>query len=321
MSKNKFMLGKGLGALIPGAGGSDSESKQETNQRLDSRSTQSGTAFVSLDLIAPNPFQPRKDFTVEALTELIESIREHGIIQPVTLRSLPNGKYELIAGERRVRAARVAGLHEVPAFVIEVSTDRKMLELAIVENVQREDLNPIEEAESYERLMRECGLRQDEVAERISKNRTTVSNFLRLLKLPEEIQTSLRKGELGMGHAKAIMSIPDTTYQVALWRNAVGEGYSVRKLENIARKAASAAPVTNPDSGRKKSGRPMKLVQQFTEDQIAELIPMENSLKQKLGTQVRIKQISDDKGEISIEFYSTDDLERLSDMLLSIRES
>ncbi|MDP4219616.1 MAG: ParB/RepB/Spo0J family partition protein [Bacteroidota bacterium] len=319
MSKNKFILGKGLGALIPGADSSASEAEREITRSADLGGTLQATAFVSLSLIAPNPFQPRKDFTPESLGELVESIREHGIIQPVTLRSISGGKYELVSGERRVRASRIAGLEEIPAFVIEVPSDRKMLELAIVENVQREDLNPIEEAESYLRLIQECGLRQDEVAERISKDRTTVSNFLRLLKLPEEIQESLRKGELGMGHAKAIMAIPDSVHQIAVWRSAIADGSSVRKLEELARKAVSESRVTNGDSPRKKSGRPMKHLEQGDE-QIAEMIPLENSLKQKLGTQVRIRQRTGEQGEIVIEFYSGDDLERISEMLMNIRE-
>jgi ParB family chromosome partitioning protein len=167
-------------------------------------------------------------------------------------------------------------------------------------------------------LIFECGLRQDEVAEKISKDRTTVSNFLRLLKLPDEIQESLRKGELGMGHAKAIMAIPDSVHQVAVWRSAIKEGSSVRKLEELARKAATENPVTNGNGARKKSGRPMKQAAS-SEGQAPEFVPMENSLKQKLGTQVRIRQKSGEQGEIAIEFYSGDDLERISEMLMNIR--
>ena len=323
MSKTKFTLGRGLGALIPGADSQTPETVQDNSRpgiELDTTPQQS-TAFVRLDLISANPFQPRKDFTPSSLAELVESIREHGIIQPVTLRSIPGGKYELISGERRLRASRVAGLQEIPAYVIEVPTDRKMLELAIVENVQREDLNPIEEAESYQRLIAECGLKQDEVAERIAKDRTTVSNFLRLLKLPAEIQDSLRKGELGMGHAKAIMAIPDAAHQVVVWRSAVAEGSSVRKLEELARKVVTDTPVTNDNHARKKSGRPMKQVaSEEDEEQSQELVPLENQLKQKLGTQIRIRQKADERGEIAIEFYSHDDLERLTEILLSIKE-
>ncbi|HET9136167.1 MAG TPA: ParB/RepB/Spo0J family partition protein, partial [Candidatus Kapabacteria bacterium] len=208
---------------------------------------------------------------------------------------------------------RLAELTEVPAYVIDVDTDRKMLELAIVENVQRRDLNPIEEAESYRRLIEECGLRQDDVAERIAKDRTTVSNFLRLLRLPVEIQESLRKDELGMGHAKAIMAIADPTYQIALWRTAVKDNYSVRKLEELARKAA-----TEQGGSRKKSGRPMKA--SGSNEPIEELQPMENAIKQKLQTQVRIKMKNQTQGEVALEFYSLDDLERLTELLLSIRE-
>ncbi len=318
MSKTKFTLGRGLGALIPGAESSAAENLQEVSRSVDLGGGLQSTAFVSLDLIAANPFQPRKDFEPDSLAELVESIREHGIIQPVTLRSVAGDTYELVSGERRVRASRIVGLKEIPAFVIDVPSDRKMLELAIVENVQREDLNPIEEAESYQRLIAECGLRQDEVAERISKDRTTVSNFLRLLKLPAEIQASLRKGELGMGHAKAIMAIPDAAHQVVVWRSAVQEGSSVRKLEELARKAATESPVTNGSPARKKSGRPMKQAAS-DEEQSEELVPLENDLKQKLGTQVRIRQKADQRGEIAIEFYSQDDLERISEMLLNIR--
>ncbi|MEP7234207.1 MAG: ParB/RepB/Spo0J family partition protein [Ignavibacteriota bacterium] len=318
MSKNKFILGKGLGALIPGAD-SAVEIAPESVHRSDLGGEVQATAFIDLDLISPNPFQPRKHFTAESLRELSDSIEEHGVIQPVTVRSIAGGRFELISGERRLRASRMAGLREIPTFVIDVPTDRKMLELAIVENVQREDLNPIEEAESYDRLIQECGLRQDEVAEKISKDRTTVSNFLRLLKLPSEIQESLRRGELGMGHAKAIMAIPDPTHQVVVWRAAVQDSYSVRKLEEIARKAASESLVTNGSVARKKSGRPMKALSNG-EERNPELIPMENDLKQKLGTQVRIRQKTDHKGEIAIEFYSGDDLERISEMLMNIRE-
>lgn len=308
MSKTKFTLGKGLGALIPGA--SDDSTNLEPSDNIVKLGT---VAMIPLALVAPNPQQPRKDFDPASLTELVESIRSHGIIQPITVRRTPADTYEIVSGERRVRASRLAELTEVPAYVIEVDTDRKMLELAIVENVQRRDLNPIEEAESYRRLIEECGLRQDDVAERIAKDRTTVSNFLRLLRLPVEIQESLRRDQLGMGHAKAIMAIADPTYQIALWRTAVKENYSVRKLEELARKAASEQGVS-----RKKSGRPMKSTGPI--ETVEELQPMENAIKQKLQTQVKIRMKNQTQGEVAMEFYSLDDLERLSDLLLSIKE-
>ena len=309
MAKNKFSLGKGLSALIP-----DADAPAAVSESTELSVKLGSVAMIPLADVAPNPVQPRKDFEPEALGELVESIRSHGIIQPVTVRRTEGGHYELIAGERRVRASRIVGLSEIPAYVIEVDTNRRMLEMAIVENVQRQDLNPLEEAESYRRLIEECGLRQDEVAERIAKDRTTVSNFLRLLKLPIEIQESLRKGELGMGHAKAIMAIPDLTYQVALWKTAVKDSYSVRRLEELARKAATEHQ--QKSGARKRSGRPLK--ESSGGETAAHLAPMESDLKQKLQTQVRIRMKNESQGEIVLEFYSLDDLERLNDLLHTI---
>lgn len=274
--------------------------------------------YLEIALISANPFQPRKDFPEAELAELRDSIKEHGVIQPITVRKLIEGGYQLIAGERRIRAAKMAGLKRIPAFILEVESDRKMLELAIIENVQRQDLNPIEEAESYKRLIDECGLKQDDVAERVSKDRTTVSNFLRLLRLPEEIKLSLRRGELGMGHAKAIMVVSDPARQIALWNEAAKENYSVRKLEEIARRAATDIAVTTGTPLRKKTGRPMKGVGEF-ESSSGVFTPIETQLKHQLGTQVRIRTKSGEQGEIAIEYYSHDDLERLSELLLTIK--
>jgi ParB family chromosome partitioning protein len=270
-------------------------------------------APIALSKIRPNPFQPRRNFAEAELAELAASIREHGVIQPVTVRRAAEG-YELISGERRVRAARQAGLTEIPAYTLAIDSDRKMLELAIVENVQRQDLNPIEEAESYRMLIDECGLKQEEVAERIAKDRTTVSNFLRILKLPEEIKDSLRHGDLGMGHAKAIMAIPDMGMQITLWNAAVKEHYSVRKLEELARRTASNLNATNGAAERKRPGRPMRSV-----EDIGGYESLLTQIKQRLATQVRIRPKTNDEGEITIEYYSHDDLERLCDLLLSIR--
>ncbi len=319
MSKNKNVLGKGLSALIPGMNSIElpvSDTARDISVLIDERTVE--VPYLEIALISPNPFQPRKDFPEAELAELTASIKEHGIIQPVTVRKSVDGNYQLIAGERRLRAATNAGLKRIPAFILEIESDRKMLELAIIENVQRQDLNPIDEAESYKRLIDECGLKQEEVADRISKDRTTVSNFLRLLRLPEEIKTSLRKGELGMGHAKAIMVIPDPAHQITLWRAAVLENYSVRKLENVARRAATDIAVTTGTPLRKKTGRPMKITSENDASSGA-YTPMETQLKQQLGTQVRIRAKNGEHGEIAIEYYSHDDLERLSDLLLTIR--
>ena len=320
MSKNKNVLGKGLSALIPGMGMSvsvpSSDDAKDVSVLIEERVVE--VPYLEIALISANPFQPRKDFPEAELAELTDSIKEHGIIQPVTVRKLLNGKYQLIAGERRIRAAEMAGLKRIPAFILEVESDRKMLELAIIENVQRQDLNPIEEAESYKRLIDECGLKQDDVAERISKDRTTVSNFLRLLRLPEEIKLSLRRGELGMGHAKAIMVVLDPARQLTLWRAAVAENYSVRKLEEFARRAATDIAVTTGTPLRKKTGRPMKNASE-TEASSGAFTPIETQIKHTLGTQVRIRPKSGEQGEIAIEYYSHDDLERLSDLLLTIK--
>jgi ParB family chromosome partitioning protein len=313
MSKNKMVLGKGLGALIPGAESRSAE-PVDVSTLIEERVVD--VPYIEISQISPNPFQPRKDFPEAELEELTASIREHGIIQPVTVRRGVDGRYTLVAGERRLRASERAGLRKIPVFILDVDSDRKMLELSIIENVQRQDLNPIEEAESFKRLIDECGLRQDEVAERISKDRTTVSNFLRLLKLPDEIKSSLRKGELGMGHAKAIMVVPEPEQQIDLWRAAVKDNYSVRRLEELARRAATEIAVTTGVPARKKTGRPLKSPVTAASGAYT---PIETELKQKFKTQVRIRTKTESSGEIAIEFYSTDELERLAELLLSIR--
>ncbi len=306
MSKARSVLGKGLGALIPGV-----ETPQEVSTLIEERVVD--VPYIALKEIKPNPFQPRKEFPEAELEELTASIREHGIIQPVTVRKR-DGYYELIAGERRLRAAERAGLVKIPAFVLDVDDERKMLELAIIENVQRQDLNPIEEAESYKRLIDECGLRQDEVAERISRDRTTVSNFLRLLRLPDEIKDSLRRSELGMGHAKAILGIDDPAEQINLWRSAVAESLSVRRLEELARKIITNAAANG--NAKKKAGRPIRPVA----DESSEASHILDQLKQTLQTQVRISTNESGRGTLIIEFYSDDDRERIIDLLLSIRQ-
>jgi ParB family chromosome partitioning protein len=323
MSKVKSVLGKGLSALIPSVGDDDTYEEEQRHRRERAAATQTApiaqndsVSAIELAQISSNPFQPRKDFPREALDELIGSIKEHGIIQAITVRSSGGGKYELVSGERRVRAAIEAGLKKIPAYVIEANSNAKMLEYAIIENVQRSQFNPIEEAEAYERLIIECGLTQEEVAEKIAKDRTTISNFLRLLKLPEPIRTSLRGGALGMGHAKAIMGVPDSTRQIELWQQAIRESLSVRKLEELARDAVKE--YLPKEGAAKKQGRPSK---PNAEDQFRDtraLEPLENRVKQLLGTQIRVKMKQDGAGDITIQFYTEDDLERIFELLLSI---
>ena len=316
----KSVLGKGLGALIPGAGMNDGPAEPLTMEERalvhreiahPQEPAVDSTSKIQIARIGPNPLQPRKEFPKEALEELVESIREHGVIQPVTVRRVGPERYELVSGERRIRAAIEAGLRDIPAYILDVPTDRKMLELAIIENVQRLQFNPIDEAEAYQRLIDECDLTQEEVAERISKDRSTVTNTLRLLKLPEEIRESIRKGELALGHAKAVMAIPDEARQVSLWQEAVRQHYSVRKLEDLARKAAK-------DFETKPNGKLVKKSDDTGFIHPQELEPIENKLKHLLGTQVRIKLRKDTTGECVIDFYTHEDLERIVELLSTI---
>ena len=208
----KEVLGKGLSALIPNVG----------------PATVTG---IKLSDIIPNPYQPRDTFDEEALSELAASIKALGIIQPLTLRRIAGGKYQIISGERRFRAAGMAGLESVPAYIRQAD-DTAMLEMAIVENIQRENLDAIETALSFQRLMDECNLTQEEMAERVGKKRATIANFLRLLKLPEDIQKELKLGRISVGHAKAILSVEDPKMQIQLCRQATEAGWSVRQMES-----------------------------------------------------------------------------------------
>jgi ParB family chromosome partitioning protein len=329
MSKQqRSVLGKGLSALIPGAREDNEAASEELRIRNLPQAERPrvepapepqkivGVSKIEIARIAPNPLQPRKEFSEDSLRELTASIKEHGVIQPVTVRARPNGSFELVSGERRMRASIEAGLTEIPAYVLDVDTDRKMLELAIIENVQRQQFNPIEEAEAYQRLIEECDLTQEEVAEKIAKDRSTITNFLRLLRLPDEIKESLRKGQLGMGHAKAVMSVPNADRQVMLWQEAIHGGYSVRKIEEAAR--AAAKEYSTAETTPSKGGRPQAKPALEPARDTTHLLPIENSIKQQLGTQVKIRFKTNEAGEIAIEFYNHDDLERLTELLMSI---
>ncbi|MDP4199659.1 MAG: ParB/RepB/Spo0J family partition protein [Bacteroidota bacterium] len=345
MSKTRSVLGKGLSALIPGAeaeervGGIELD---EVSPELRSRPAAAASprtgpylAMVEIARIAPNPLQPRKEFSKESLEDLTQSIRTHGVIQPVTVRRAGDQRFELISGERRIRASIEAGLTHVPAYVLEVEGDRKMLEMAIVENVQREQFNPVEEAEAYQRLIEDCGLTQEDVAERISKDRTTVANSIRLLRLPESIKDSLRAGELSTGHAKAVLAVESHEKQVELWQVAVRDRLSVRKLEELARLASSKPSAVQGStqgeraSGAKRiggsrvenNGRSVGAGDADSETSIAGVRELETSLQRNLGTQVKIRMKPDKTGEVAIQFYSLEDLERLQELLSSVREA
>ncbi|RMD86933.1 MAG: ParB/RepB/Spo0J family partition protein [Calditrichaeota bacterium] len=282
-------LGKGLGALIPDISPEDLDQRRQLIE-------------IEVSRVRPNPFQPRETFNHSTLDELKQSIAEKGVIQPISVRKV-NSEYELIAGERRLRAVKELGHETIPAYILDVKTDEEMLELSLIENIQRENLNPIDEANGYHTLMTKCNLTQEEVAKKVGKDRTTITNFLRLLKLPEIIQKSLINGEITAGHARALLSVPDQSDQIALWKKIVKNKYSVRQVESIVRKLAQ------PQKTRKDKKEKLNPFIQMAEDK----------LRRILGTQVHIHLKSKGKGgKIDIEFYSDADLERILDLMEKI---
>jgi ParB family chromosome partitioning protein len=252
---------------------------------------------IPLDHIEVNPFQPRTTFEEESLNELADSIRVHGVIQPITVRRLENNRYQLIAGERRLRASKLAGKKEVPAFA-RAASDQESIEIALIENIQREDLNPLEIAINYKRLQDECELTQEELAVRLGKNRSTVTNFIRLLKLPPDLQAGLRDNKITMGHAKALLSLDDVGSLLAAYKETILKGLSVRQVEELVRQYESKpkknAPVAN-------NAKPLP----FT------VKKMQDKLTSALSTKVQISRTQDGKGEIVVKFYNDDDLERI----------
>ncbi|MBI5695115.1 MAG: ParB/RepB/Spo0J family partition protein [Nitrospirae bacterium] len=257
---SKPALGKGLGALIP-------------RGTLEAAGTNNAVVEIDVTRILPNKYQPRKAFDDAALAGLAESIKENGVIQPVLVTRRPDGGYELIAGERRLRASMLAGRKKVPAIVREVAPVAAM-ELALIENIQREDLNPIETAEAYERLMGEFGLTQEDMARKVGKERSTVANFLRLLALPPEVKLDVAGGALSMGHAKAVLSLDTPAKQMSLRREIISRGLSVREAESMAKRMKAPGKVA-VKKGREAS---------------AQVAMLEDELKRKLGTKVHIKQ-------------------------------
>ena len=264
---------------------------------------------IDVNLIDANPWQPRTEFEDDKLEELSASIKANGIIQPLVLRR--NGeRYQIIAGERRFRAAKKAGLTAVPAVIRELD-DSKMLEVALIENIQRADLNPIEEAISYQRLIEECQVTQEEMANRVGKNRSTITNFLRLLKLPKEIQEGLRRREITMGHARALINIEDEATQIMLYQQTVEYGYSVRRVEELVREynergedvqEEPAADAVNDENMKKSSLS-------------NEYVALKNQLSEKLGAKVKFQRAESGKGKITIPFASDADLERIISVL------
>jgi ParB family transcriptional regulator, chromosome partitioning protein len=294
-------LGKGLDALIPGAGDDRGSAAARTGQPV--RPGQAGQVMrVGIDRIQPNPMQPRRDFDERGLQELADSIRQKGLLQPVLLRALPDGVYELVAGERRLRAARLAGLTQLPAIVYQIESEQEMLELALIENVQREDLNAIETARAYDLLIRECGLTQDAIAERVGKSRAAVANTIRLLGLPDKVQQMVQPGELSEGHARALLGITDARRQLALARKTVSAGLSVRAVEEQVRRATGSPGGAR--GGRKGAGEPLS----------PRLQAIVEEMQRALGTKISLKG-SIKRGTLRIEYYSPDDLARICERL------
>lgn len=299
MSKKKG-LGRGLNALLSD---SNIEERLEVDIPTTAHSASSpsgGTLEISLEHIEVNPFQPRTHFDQESLQELADSIKVHGIIQPITVRRLARDQYQLISGERRFQASRLAGLNTIPAYV-RSADDQQMLEMALIENIQRENLNAIEIALSYQRLISECSLKQDELGERVGKNRATVTNYLRLLKLPPDVQIAVRDNKISMGHARAIINVENPDQQLYIFKKTLEEDLSVRKVEELVRHLAhqhdEEKPVQPPSSAVNR-----------------EIAQLQSQLSSHFGTRIVIKS-DGKKGEIKIPFLSVEDLNRILDIL------
>ena len=280
-------LGRGLDAIL------QSPETDITSADISGNYVAGAIAQIEIDKIETNPFQPRTDFDENALKELAESIKKQGVIQPVTVRKMGYDKYQLISGERRLRASKMAGLKTIPVF-IHVANDEQMLEMALIENIHRENLNPIEVAFSYQRLIEECKLTQDQLSEKVGKDRSTVSNFLRLLKLPAEIQIAIRDGFITMGHARALINISDTTRQLIILKRIIDEDLSVRQVEMLT---------------REKPARKQK-------DVLPESYKIQaETLAKALKMGVKVSRDSKGKGSLTITFKNDDEFERLLDFI------
>lgn len=292
-------LGKGLDALIPNAMGENTKSKKSTQKE---ETPEKADTLVKITKVEPNREQPRKNFDEDALLELAESIKQFGLLQPILVQDRKD-HYEIIAGERRWRAAKLAGLKEVPV-IIKNLTEQEIVEISLIENIQRENLNPIEEAQAYKRLLTEFNLKQDEVAERVSKSRTAVTNSMRLLKLCDDVQQMVIDEMLSTGHARALLSIEDQGQQYAVAQKIFDEKLSVRDVEKL---------VKNLNKPEKPKKLPEKNLEIFYQD-------IEEKLKQTLSTKVSISSKENGTGKIEIEFYNNEDLDRFVDLLTRPQE-
>ena len=287
MTKKKSSgLGRGLGSILPDV---------DIDAAMGKPNLTTSITTIPLDSIEANPFQPRKEFDQEALDDLAQSIRQQGVITPITVRQMPDGKYQLIAGERRVRASQLAGLKEIPAY-IRIATDTQMMEMALVENIQRENLNAMEIAFSYNALIEECQLTHEQLSEKVGKNRSTITNYLRLLNLPSETQLALSTEQITMAHARCLVNVEDTEQHLALLHDIINRQLSVRQTEQLVKELSTSKPV--PPSHKK--------------EELPELhAASRSSLKQYLQSEVDIKRSRRGKGVLTIHFNNDRDFERI----------
>lgn len=290
-AKKQPALGRGLGALLQNI---------ETDITSANGATVGSIAMLPINCIEANPFNPRNHFEKEALNELCRSIQIHGIIQPLTVRKLGRDKFQLISGERRFRASQLAGLHEVPAY-IRIANDQTMLEMALVENIQRENLNAIEVALSYERLLDECNLTQEQLSEKVAKSRSNISNYIRLLKLPAEIQVGVRDNLISMGHARALVSLPSEKDQLEHFHQIIKEQLSVRDIESVLKKS----PQKNQISISSLKSKGLNTQERFFKDFLGD----------KLSAKVSIQKTKNGNGKLSIQFDSESDMYRIIELL------
>ncbi len=302
MAVKKKGLGKGLDSLIPDNRGSKSTTETEILSKNESESDEnSKEQTLKINMVEPNREQPRKKFEEDGLLELADSIKQYGILQPLLVKRKKD-YYEIIAGERRWRAAKIAGLKEVPVIIKEYS-DQEIVEIGLIENIQRENLNPIEEAMAFKRLLEEFNLRQDEVAERVSKSRTAVTNSMRLLKLNEKVQQMIIDDMISMGHARALLAVDSKEQQYILANKIFDEKLSVRETEKLIK------DIKNPKKPKKKKETENPFIYK----------DIEEKMKEVMGTKVNISSKGNGKGRIEIEYYSDKELERMFDMIMSIR--
>jgi ParB family chromosome partitioning protein len=298
MSKQKELLGKGIRALLTNIeDDTNITGKKEIVQNIGAST--GGINFIPLSNIEVNPFQPRVSFDEDSLAELADSIRIHGVIQPISVRRLGGDKYQLIAGERRLRASKLAGKEDIPAF-IRTANDQESLEIALIENIQREDLNAIEIGVNYKRLIDECSLSQERLAERVGKKRSTITNYLRLLKLPPDIQLAVKNDEISMGHAKSLVNLEDVDAQLTVYKDIITKGLSVRQTENLAKVLPKSKTIK-----KKVTSKTLPYILQKVQDH----------LTSHLSSKVELTPIKNGKGTINIAYYNDSDLERLLDLI------